>query len=268
MLFTSKNVIYIAAYNNSNNLVNLLDSINEISFNFDILFIDDNSTDNTYEVVKNYYLHKKINKNVNLLKNKKNYGYAGSQKIAYSLLREQESVKNIIMLHGDGQYVPKLINKFKEYLDSDYSIIQGYRNKIIYPNEDQTPFIPYYIIKILNYYENTILNLSVKEWHSGFVMYDKNFLKKIQIDALINTPHIDGNILYVSKLLKAKVVSIPIYKKYKNKNNYNFLMIFKYLLSVIYLPFLFMIDGKNYLRSKKTIINYEYDVTLIRKKIN
>ncbi len=48
MLFTSKNVIYIAAYNNSNNLVNLLDSINEISFNFDILQPYDNFTDNNY----------------------------------------------------------------------------------------------------------------------------------------------------------------------------------------------------------------------------
>ena len=268
MIFSSKNVIYIAAYNNSKNLVNLLSEINKINFDFDILFVDDCSTDNTCEIVENYYLNKKINKNINLLKNKKNYGYAGSQKIAYSLLREQKSVKNIIMLHGDGQYVPKLINKFKEYLDSNYSIVQGYRNKKIYPYEDQTPLIPYYIIKLLNFYENIIFNLSIKEWHSGFVMYNKNFLQNIQIDTLINTPHIDGNILYVSKLLNAKVLTIPIYKKYKKKNNYNFLMMLKYLLSVIYLPFLFMINSKKYIGRKKTIIKYEYYVTLISKKVN
>ena len=268
MFFSSQNVIYVASYNNSQNILNLLDEINKISFDYDILFIDDCSVDNTYEIVKNYYLNKKINKNINLLKNNNNYGYAGSQKIAYSLLIKQESVKNIIMIHGDGQYAPILINKFQEYLESNYSIIQGYRNKKIYPEDDQTPLIPYYIIKLLNIYENIILNLSIKEWHSGFVMYKKNFLQQIQIDALIDSPHIDGNILYISKLLKAKVISIPIYKKYKKKNNYKYLMIFKYFMSVIYLPFFFMIKNKKYIYKSSKIMNYEFVVTLVNKKIN
>jgi len=266
MKFSSKNIVYIAMYNNSKNLLDLLKNLNKINFEFDILLVDDNSIDDSYEIAKKFFQSNKTNGNINFLKTNKNYGYASSQKIAYSLLTKQKCCENIIMLHGDGQYEPLLVNKFEKYLLSDYSIVHGYRDKKIYSNIDQTPIIAYFVIKLLNTYENFILNSAFKEWHSGFVMYKKEFLQKIQINELINSPHIDGNILYVCKLLKAKILAIPIYKKYNKNNNYNFFNMFKYLLSVIWLPFYFIIKSKDFIKHNNIDINYSYNTEIINAK--
>ena len=58
--------------------------------------------------------------------------------------------KKIIMLHGDGQYSPKLLLEFVPYLFDYYSIVYGYRSKKIYSYEEETPQATYFIIKILN----------------------------------------------------------------------------------------------------------------------
>ena len=68
---------------------------------------------------------------ITLIKNTENGGYGYNQKIGYFY-----SIKNdfdfVAMLHGDGQYEPILINKFKKFLISNCAMVQGYRSKKIY----------------------------------------------------------------------------------------------------------------------------------------
>ena len=258
MIFRTKNIIYIPTYNHQSTILKLLNELKNINFDFDVLIIDDCSSDDTLLEIKKFINNEQQKFYTNIIKTKKNYGYAISQKIAYTIFINQTKCDSIIMLHGDAQYDPTLINKFKKYLKSDYGIIQGVRTKIAFPNEDQTPFLAYAMIKTLNYYENFICNTKFKEWHSGFVMYKRKFISKLPIHNLINSPHIDGNILYIAKLLSAKVQPIDIYKKYKKKNNYGYLAILKYVLSVLYLPFYFIIKNKKFFTKEK--VDYQYSI--------
>ena len=260
MKLNSDNLIYIAAYNNSDKIFQLLKDLKNVKFFFDVLVIDDCSTDNTISEIRKFTQKEKYNFNLYVIRMKKNYGYAASQKIAYSIFIEQINCQNIIMLHGDAQYEPILINGFSKFFNSECSIVQGFRDKKIFSTEDQTPMAAYKMIKFLNHYENFIFRTKFKEWHSGFVMYKKKFLKKLQIDSLINSPHIDGNILYTSKLLSEKVCYFEIYKKYKKKNNYNYFLMFKYVFSIFFLPILFLIKNKNFLLSRKISLNYHYEI--------
>ena len=260
MNFQTNNIIYIPTYNHSNKIFKLLNGLKKVNFDFDVLIIDDSSVDNTIQEIKKFKKTTKHNFNINLLKTKKNYGYAISVKIAFSIFINLSKCKNIIILHGDGQYEPILINKFKEFLISNCAIVQGYRSKKIFPQLDQTPVLAYITIKILNYYENFICGTHFKEWHSGFALYKREFISKLAIDNLTNTMHIDGNILYIAKLLSKKVCSVQIYKKYSKSGNYNYFKMLKYIISVIFFPFIFINKNKKYYLQQESKCNYQYDI--------
>ena len=254
-----ENLIYIPTYNDSKNIYNLLKNLDGINFNFDILIVDDCSVDSNLELILKFINDKKNKYNISLLKCKRNYGLATSQKIAIEFFLKKTKSDNLIILHGDGQYDAKLVNLFEPYLQKNFGIVQGMRNKKKFGKGDQTPLFAYFIIKILNIYENIICRAKFKEWHSGFVFYKRRFLSQIPLENLTDTPHIDGNILYIAKLLSESVASVDIYKLYKKEHRYNKKYIIKYFFTVIYLPFYFILRNKKLLKFKKRRIKYEVE---------
>ena len=55
----SKILIFSATYNESKNITLLLKSIEELNLNVDMLIIDDNSPDKTWQIVQDYSKNKK-----------------------------------------------------------------------------------------------------------------------------------------------------------------------------------------------------------------
>lgn len=247
----TKTLIYIPTFNDSNNIYNLLDGLNTINFDFDILIVDDCSQDNNLEEIKNFFKNSDQNYNFILLQSIENYGLAGSQKIAFDFFLSNTTCENLIILHGDGQYDPIQVNLFEKFFLKDFSIVQGKRSKRIFGKKDQTPIIAYYAIKILNFYENFICRCQFAEWHSGFVYYKRSFISRLPIHNLINSPHIDGNILYIGKLLNIKVTSVDIYKLYNEDHKYKKTYILKYFLSIFYLPIFFIFKNKKFFHHTK-----------------
>ena len=114
MIFRTKNIIYIPTYNHQSTILKLLNELKNINFDFDVLIIDDCSSDDTLLEIKKLINNEPQKFYTNIIKTKKNYGYAISQKIAYTIFINQTKCDSIIMLHGDAQYDPTLVNKFKK----------------------------------------------------------------------------------------------------------------------------------------------------------
>ena len=64
----NKILIFTATYNESENITNFLDSIDNLNLKLDVLIIDDNSPDKTSEIIENYSKNKK---NIHLIKRSK-----------------------------------------------------------------------------------------------------------------------------------------------------------------------------------------------------
>jgi len=117
-----KILLFIPMYNCRNQITRVLDQINGENEKYisEIIIVNNRSTDNGGEIVKEYLTKRNFECKVSLLLNDENYGLGGSHKVAFNY-----AVKNnfdyIIVLHGDDQgdfnnIVPILKNKeYKKY---------------------------------------------------------------------------------------------------------------------------------------------------------
>ena len=234
MQFNKPILIYIPCYNCESWIVETLCSIPpELHDQMECLVIDNHSTDRTGERVLEVIKEGKLPFKISLIQTKENIGYAGSQKLAYHLATNSSDIKNVIMLHGDGQYCSSLLTKFMSHINNDYAIVNGYRDKKTYPHQEATPFASYIIIKMLNFLEYLITGYAQKEWHSGFVMYRKEFLSNISLQLLSDTRHIDGELLICAGILKENTLSVPIYKRYNDYEGLNRITKAKNVLNVL-----------------------------------
>jgi glycosyltransferase involved in cell wall biosynthesis len=209
------------------------------------LIVDNCSTDDTVERIQQARGENRWQETVHLIQPERNLGYAGSQKLAYSIALKSPNVKRIIMQHGDGQYPPELLKEFLPYVDSEYGLVYGYRDKSTYPVKEETPAGAYRIIKVLSALESFVTGHSRKEWHTGFVMYSREFLLKVDLDGLTDTYHIDGHLQFVSGELGEQVKAIPIWKRYNGYEQLKGLNRLTYIYHVLRLSLAFRMQKSN-----------------------
>ena len=175
-----KILVLVTAYNVENFLESVLNRIPKSikKYNTQILIYDDASDDKTYK--KALKLKKKKKYNINIIRNKKNLGYGGSQKAGYSY-----AIKNnfdyVALLHGDGQYAPeKLPELLNEIINKKYDAVFG--SRMINKKDAIIGGMPFYKFIgniILTKIQNFLLGTKLSEFHSGYSVYNVRSLKKI-----------------------------------------------------------------------------------------
>ena len=111
--FTKPVLIYLPAYNCASIAANVIRNIPPVfAGRAEALLIDNFSPDNTAQLTSEYLAEKPGPVPCQLIRTKRNLGYAGSQKLAYEIALANPSVEHVIMLHGDGQYPPELASEF------------------------------------------------------------------------------------------------------------------------------------------------------------
>ena len=236
-------LIYIPAFNCAENIVTVVDEIPAgVLQHAEILIVDNCSTDDTVERIQQARDENRWSAPVHLIQPETNLGYSGSQKLAYSIALKSPGVKRVIMLHGDGQYPSELVDGFMPYIDSDYGVVYGYRDKSVYPDREETPAGTYRVIKMLSALESFVTGHYRKEWHTGFVMYSREFLSRVDLDGLTDTYHIDGHLQFVAGELGEQVKPIPIWKRYNGYAPLTGLKRVSYIFHVLRLMVVFRIQ--------------------------
>ena len=165
--------IVIPVYNEEDNIINLYDEIIETLksnsiISYEIVFVDDSSTDNSNQVIKKLLI---INNKVKLIHNKLNSGQS------FSLCKGIQCANNntIITLDGDGQNNPNdIINLLNIFKDSNYKLVGGIRR-----NRKDT-YIKIISSKLANKIRKVILNDNCDDTGCGLKIFNKDIFLKFK----------------------------------------------------------------------------------------
>ena len=214
--------IIIPILNENKNLINLTKNIfkNTKGIKFEIIFVDDNSNDGSFQTLENL---KNKHKNLRYYVRRKNRDLSQSCFLGI----KKSKYNNILIMDGDGQHNPKYIKKmFKIFINKNPDFVIGAR-KFDDINESLS-FTRFLASKILIYLFKILFKLKTSDPMTGFFLFKKNFyLKnkkyffgkgyKILADLLYSTP-------YKLKIIDLKIKFLKR-KNEKSKMNLNILFI-------------------------------------------
>ncbi|MEP7268158.1 MAG: glycosyltransferase [Saprospiraceae bacterium] len=206
-------LIFIVAYNAERHIQSVLNRIPKTDleqYDYEILIIDDQSKDATFEKALDY---QKANPglNITVLYNPENQGYGGNQKLGY----HYASIHNfdvVLLLHGDGQYAPEEFNRLVSPI-SNGNADAVFGSRMMNKKDALKGKMPYYKFLgniVLTRMQNYILGTDLSEFHSGYRAYRVKSLSRLPIERNSNDFHFDTQIIIQLVMAKMKIHEVPI----------------------------------------------------------
>lgn len=218
--------VVIPVYNEEENVSMLYEklraSLDSLERNYEIIYIDDGSSDNTY---KNLLIIHEIDKNVKIIKFKRNFG----QTAAISAGFDYAKGNIIITMDGDLQNdpgdIPQLLKKLGE---NDYDVVCGWRF------ERKDPISKRYISKLANILRRFFTGTTIHDSGCTLRAYKRDCLKDLDLYGEMHR--------YIPALLMWKGYNIGEMKvthreRIHGKTKYNWKRIVKGLLDLIVVTF-------------------------------
>lgn len=179
----ARTLIVIPTYNEASNISKLLERIFKLNVpNLDVLFVDDNSPDNTAGLIEDI---QKDNPHVFLIKRsgKMGLGTAYVAGFGYALEHKYDF---IFEMDADLSHNPEDIPLFLEQID-DYDLVIGSRY-LTGMNVANWPLSRLFLSLFANWYTRIITGMPFKDCTSGFKCFRRHVLESIGIDQI----HSDG----------------------------------------------------------------------------
>ena len=174
----SNSLVIFPTYNEKLNILNIINKV--LSQGFEVLVVDDNSPDRTYEIVENSF---STNKKVHLIKRKKKMGLGSAYREGFSWALEK-GYEFIIEMDADFSHSTEDLVKIHKFKN---------RNKLIIGSR----YIPKGQIvgwsfrrRVLSKYANKFAKLmtgsKVNDMTSGFRIYSLNILQNTDFKSATN----------------------------------------------------------------------------------
>ena len=203
-----KAVVIIPTYNEIDNISTAIEKVLNLSENFDILVVDDNSPDGTAEVVKGF-VSKYSNRVFLEIKNiKEGLGKAYTLGFSWAMERNYDY---IFEMDADLSHDPNdLVRMYIELQSINCDVVIGsrYVNGINVVNWPLSRIMLSYFASL---YSRIITGLPVKDATSGFVGFKREVLEKMNLSSIL----FNGYAFQIELKFKAhknnfKILEIPI----------------------------------------------------------
>jgi dolichol-phosphate mannosyltransferase len=176
----NKKIITIVSptYNEEENILLFYSRVNEViknisNYQFEFLFIDNASTDETANILKDLA---KQDKKIKVILNTRNFGHIRSP--YWGIIQSQGDAT--IYLASDLQDPPELIPKFIDAWESGFKVALGVKP------ESKLNFLNHQLRKAYYKVLNKISNVSIIKNSTGFGLYDREVLNEVR---KINDPY-------------------------------------------------------------------------------
>jgi 2-polyprenyl-3-methyl-5-hydroxy-6-metoxy-1,4-benzoquinol methylase len=174
-----------------------------------ILVSDDASIDETYEVAADF--KSKSTWPLTVVRHETNLGYGGNQKAGYAWA-ESHGLDIVVLLHGDGQYAPEVIDDIVAPLVSGAAdAVFGSRMMIRgAARRGGMPLYKYAGNRILTTFQNKLTGLDLSEWHSGYRAYRVSALADLPLETYSDDFDFDTEIILGLAAAGKRIIEVPI----------------------------------------------------------
>lgn len=215
--------IVVPLYNEEDNVVLLTQKINEslVGYSYEIIYIDDFSTDKTRKVVKDIGDNR-----VHLIELKKNYG----QSLALAAGIDHASGEYIITMDGDLQNDPSDIPQMLEYaISDDFDLVTGIRQK---RKDSLVKKIP---SKIANFLVRRVTKLDIKDNGCALKVFTKDIAKDLNLYGEMHR-----FITLLAHLEGAQIKQVPVkhHARHAGVSKYGLERVFKVIADMMLLLFI------------------------------
>lgn len=225
--------IFIPAYNVQATLAGVLGRISPaVMERAQVLVIDDGSKDGTRGAFDSFVSGADCAGHLQYERFEKNSGYGAVVKrgIAAGLA---SGAKFVACLHGDGQYPAEQLGEFFAMLESEsqgksandemLALVQGSRHALVGgAKAGNMPLYKRIGGAFLTALENVAFRQKLTDRHSGFIVYNAEFLKTLDLEKLSPSFDIDLEIMSIADARGYRLSELPIPTRYAGeKSNLN-----------------------------------------------
>ena len=206
-----KVIVIMPAYNAELTLEKTFRDIPEGSVD-EVILTDDASSDRTVEIAKSL--------GITVLCHSENKGYGANQKTCYDTALEK-GVDIVVMIHPDYQYNPRVIPFAVGFITTGIcDIIIGSRIRTRRETlEGGMPLYKYISNRFLTIIENIVLGQNLGDFHSGFRVYTREILEKINYHKNSDDFVFDTEFLAQVIFHGFRVGDIPIPTRYAHESS-------------------------------------------------
>lgn len=163
--------VVIPTFNETESILELVSSLQSVLKSFkkwEILFIDDGSTDGTSELVEDIA---KKNSNIKLVQLHRNYGKSAALAEGFKLVEGDYVITMDADLQDDPNEIPHLLEKLEE----GYDLVTGWKR------DRKDPWTKRFPSKIANFVTGIITGVKVHDMNCGLKIYRKEVVNTLDI---------------------------------------------------------------------------------------
>lgn len=165
--------LVIPLYNEDESLPELEEWIAKVmiahNFSYEVILIDDGSTDKSWEVIQNLI---KKNPNVKGIKFRRNYGKSAALNIGFAEANGDVIITMDADLQDSPEEIPELYRRIKE---DNYDIISGWKKKRYDPISKTLP------TKLFNWATRKMSGIYLHDFNCGLKAYRNEVIKNIEV---------------------------------------------------------------------------------------
>ncbi|AIA30489.1 polyprenol monophosphomannose synthase [Leptospirillum ferriphilum] len=199
-------LMLIPTYNESENIIGLIERILALSPHWGVLVVDDHSPDGTWALVEEF--QKKRSAHVYLLHRYTDRGRGKSGIDGFKKALEM-GVPVIGEMDADGSHAPEDLPAMVERLPG----VDGVIGSRLVPGgrEEGRPFSRTLITRLANLYIRLVLAMPLKDITSGYRIFRREILQDVPWDHLVSQgPSVLQEILYIVFKKGGKLAEVPI----------------------------------------------------------
>lgn len=199
--------VVVPAYNEERRLpptlIHMIDFFDQMPFSYEVIVVDDGSTDTTADIVRKF---ERVRKQVRLIQLPTNHGKGHAVRLGVL----NSHGKRILMADADGATPIEEFLRLNEALNKGSPLAIGSRALASADTRVSTSIHRRFLGRIFNRCVNTILVPSIADTQCGFKIFTRSVAMFLFRNQRSNGFSFDVEILYIAKKSEIPVAEIPI----------------------------------------------------------